>query len=92
MLKAGFTYPIPLTQCVSNPVPVDKKEGMICVCIDFRDLNKAYPKDNFPAPFINQIIYECEGNEIFSFMDDFSGYNKITIHPKYQHNTTFIYS
>jgi hypothetical protein len=24
-LKAGFIYPIHLNQCVSNPIPVDKK-------------------------------------------------------------------
>ena len=41
-------------------------------------------------PFIDQIIDECVGNEIFSFMDRFSSYNQITIRPKYQHKTTFI--
>jgi hypothetical protein len=53
LLKSGFIYPIQLTQWVSNPVPVNKKQGMICVCMDFRDLNKACPKDNFPTPFID---------------------------------------
>lgn len=58
-LKVGFIYPVPLTEWVSNPVPVDKKQGMSHVCIDFRDLNKACPKDNFPTPFIDHIIDEC---------------------------------
>jgi hypothetical protein len=53
LLKAGFIYPIQLTQWVSNPVPVDKKQGTICVCTDFHDLNKACPKDNYPTPFID---------------------------------------
>ena len=48
LLNVGFIYPIPLTEWVSNPLPVDKKQGTIHVCMDFRDLNKAYPKDNFP--------------------------------------------
>ena len=56
---------------------VDKKQGNLRVCMDFRDLNKAFPKDNFTTPFIDQIIYECVGSEIFSFMDDFSAYNQI---------------
>ena len=60
------------------------------MCIDFRDLNKACPKDNYPTPFIDQIIDECAGNEIFSFMDGFSGYNQITIRPEDQHKTAFI--
>ena len=75
LLKAGFIYPVPLTEWVSNPVPVDKKQGTIRVCTDFRDLNKACPKDNYPTPFIDQIIDDCAGNDIFSFMDSFSGYN-----------------
>jgi hypothetical protein len=75
LLKAGFIYPIQLTQWVSNPIPVNKKQGTIHVFTDFRDLNKAYTKDNFPTPFIDQIVDECTGCEVFSFMDGFSGYN-----------------
>jgi hypothetical protein len=56
----------------------------------FSDLNKACPKDNFPTPFIDQILDECAGSEVFSFMDGFSGYNQIQIKPEDQHKTTFI--
>jgi hypothetical protein len=90
LLKVGFIYPIQLTQWVSNPVPVNKKQGTIHVCMDFHDLNKACPKDNFPTPFIDQIVDECAGCEVFSFMDGFSGYNQIQIKPEDQHKTTFI--
>jgi hypothetical protein len=50
--------------------------------MDFWDLNKACPKDNFLMPFIDQILDECAGREIFSFMDGFSGYNQIEIHQR----------
>ena len=56
----------------------------------FRDLNKACSKDNYPTPFIDQIIDACAGNEMFSFMDGFSGYNKISILPEDQRKTAFI--
>jgi hypothetical protein len=75
LLKAGFIYPIPLTDWVSNIVPVDKKQGTIRVCVDYRDINRACLKDNYPTPFIDQLIDECAGSEIYSFMDGFSGYN-----------------
>ena len=75
LLKAGFIYPVPLTEWDSNPVPVDNKQGAICICTDFHDLNRACPKDNFPTPFIDQILDECAGSEVFSFMDCFSRYN-----------------
>ena len=75
LLKPGFIYPIPLTEWVSNPFLVDKNQGAIRICTNFCDLNRACPKDNFPAPFIYQILDECVGSEVFSFMDGFSGYN-----------------
>jgi hypothetical protein len=90
LLKSGFIYPVPLTEWVSNLVPVAKKQGTIRVCVDYRDLNKACPKDNYPTPFIDQIIDNCAGSVIFSFMDGFSGYNQIEILPADQHKTAFI--
>ena len=75
LLNADLIYPVPLTEWVSNPVPVDKKHRTICICTDFRDLNRVYPKDNFSTPFIDQILDECAGSEVFFFMDGFFGYN-----------------
>ena len=82
LLKASFIYPVPLTEWVSNIVLVTKKQGTIQVCVDYRDLNKACPKENYPTPFIDQIIDDCARCEIFSFMDGFSGYNQIDILPQ----------
>jgi hypothetical protein len=80
-----------LTEWVSNPILVNKKQGTICVYMDFRDLKKACPKDDFPTPFIDQIVDECTGYEVFSFMDGFFGYNHNHIKPEDQHKTTFIF-
>jgi hypothetical protein len=77
LLNVVFIYLVPLIEWVSNPAPIDKKQGTIHICIYFRDLNKAFPKDNFPTPFIDQIIDECVGSEVFYFMDEFLGYNQI---------------
>ena len=90
LLNARFIYPIPLTKWVSNSVPVAKKQGTIRVSIDFQDLNKACPKDNFPTPHIDQIIDNYTRSVIFSCIDGFFGYNQIEILPVYQHKTTFI--
>ena len=75
---------------VSNIVLVNKKQGTIRICIDYRDINRACPKDNYPTPYIDQIIDDCAGSEMFSFMDGFSGYNQINILPADQPKTTFI--
>ena len=53
---------------------------MIRICTDFHDLNRAYPKDNFPTPFIDQILDECAGREFFYFMDGF--YVRYRLNPR----------
>ena len=70
-------------------VPVRKKNGDIRICIDFRNLNKASLKDNFPLPTMEQILQSVAGSELMSFLDGFSGYNQILIHPDDQLKTTF---
>lgn len=59
ILHAGFIYLVPLTDRVSNIFPIMKKQETISVCVDYRDVNQACLKDNYPTPFINQIINEC---------------------------------
>ena len=60
-------------------VPVTKPSGDIKIYTDFRDLNKACPKDDFPLPNIDMIVDLIDGHEILFLMDGFSGYNQIKI-------------
>ena len=50
--------------------------------MDFRDLNKTCPKDDFPLPHIDVLVDNTAGSALMSFMDDFSGYNQIKIAPR----------
>ena len=43
--------------------------------MDFRNLNKASPKDDFPLPHFNMLIDSTARHEMLSFMDGFSSYN-----------------
>ena len=61
LLRAGFIYHVPLTDWVSNIVPVMKKQRTIRVCVNYRDVNISCPKDNYPTPFIDHIIDDCAG-------------------------------
>ena len=70
-------------------VPVRKKNGHIRICIDFRNLKKASLKDNFPLPTMEQILQSVAGSELMSFLDGFSGYNQVLVHPDNQLKTTF---
>ena len=89
LLEAGFIRPIDYSEWISNIVPVAKPNGDIQVYTDFRDLNKAYPKDDFPLPNIDMLVDLTVGHEMLSLMDGFSGYNQIRIAPEDQHKTTF---
>ena len=59
------------------------------VCIDYQKLNAATKKDHFLFPFIDQILDRLAGPTYFCFLDGYSGYNKIAIHPDDQEKTTF---
>ena len=77
LLAAGFIKPIQHSRWLSNIVLVKKKNGQIRCCVDFRNLNRACPKDEFSLPNMDLLIDSAAGSAIFSFMDGFSGYNQI---------------
>ena len=89
MLAAGFIKPIQHPRWLSNIIPVKKKNGQIRCCVDFRNLNKAYPKDEFPLPNMDLLIDSVAGSAMFSFMDGFSKYNQIRMALKDAEKTAF---
>jgi hypothetical protein len=58
------------------------------MCIDYQKLNKATQKDHFPLPFFNEML-ERLANHSFCYLDGYSGYHQIPIHPDEQSKTTF---
>jgi hypothetical protein len=67
---------------VSNIVPIEKNTGKIRVCIDFHNLNKATPTDEYPMPIADMLINNASGHQIISFLDSNPGYNQIFIAEK----------
>ena len=51
--------------------PIPKKDRKIRMCVDFRDLNKASPKDDFPLPYIDVLVDSTVGHALLLFMDGF---------------------
>jgi hypothetical protein len=62
------------------------------MCVDFTDLNRAYPKDSYPLPRIDQPVDSTARHKLLSFMDAFSGYNQIQMEEEDQEKTAFITS
>lgn len=71
-------------------VPVKKSNKKIHIYTNFRDLNKACPKDDFLLPNIDNLFDSTIGHEMLFLMDGFLGYNQIKVVPKNQHKITFI--
>ena len=67
-----------------------KKDGKVRMCVDFRDLNKASLKDDFPLPHIDILVDNIIGHALLSFMDGFSRYNKIKMALEDMEKTSFI--
>jgi hypothetical protein len=58
--------------------------------VDYRDLNKASPKDDFPLPHIDILVDNTARNATYSFMDGFSSYNQIRMAEEDKEKTTFL--
>ena len=67
-----------------------KKDGKIRMCVDYRDLNRASPKNNFSLPHIDTLVDNTTQHSLFSFMDGFSGYNQIRMASKDMEKTLFV--
>ncbi|XP_058217452.1 uncharacterized protein LOC131328531 [Rhododendron vialii] len=79
LFNAGFIRMARYVTWLSNVVSVLKKNGKIRVCVDFRNLNLASPKDEYPMPVADLLVDGASGHRVLSFMDGHSGYNQIFI-------------
>ena len=92
LLAANFIQEVHYPEWLANVVMVKKANGKWRMCVDFTDLNQAYPKDNFPLPRIDQLVDSTAGHKLLTFMDAFSSYNQILMAEEDQEKTTFVTS
>ena len=91
LLQGGIIREIKYSEWLANPVLVKKKEtGTWRMCVDFTDLNKACPKDDFPLPRIDQLVDATSGCELMSFLDAYSGYHQVLMASEDEPKTAFI--
>jgi hypothetical protein len=89
ILDAKIIFQVRHSAWVENLVPVRKKSGEICLCVDFRNLNRASEKDNYPVPPMEQLLQTMSGSQIFSLLDSFSCYNQVLVSEEDHLKTTF---
>ncbi|WVY97056.1 hypothetical protein V8G54_029207 [Vigna mungo] len=90
LITAGFIREITYTTWLANVVMVKKPNGQWRMCVDFTDLNKACPKDNYPLPSIDRLVDGASGHAVLSFLDAYSGYNQIPMYAPDRNHTAFI--
>ncbi|GJR85835.1 hypothetical protein Tco_0209846 [Tanacetum coccineum] len=77
---------------LSNPVMVKKHDDSWRMCVDFKDLNKACPKDGYPLPEIDWKVESLCGFPFKCFLDAYKGYHQIQMAKEDEEKTAFITS
>jgi len=90
LLSARHIREIQYPEWLANVVLVKKANGKWRMCVDFTDLNKVCPKDSYPLPSIDTLVESASGCKMMSFLDAFSGYNQIKMHPRDESKTMFM--
>jgi hypothetical protein len=90
LLEAKFIEPIAYPTWLANVVMVQKRNGKWRMCIDFTNLNKTSPKDNFPLPRLTKIVHSTARCEVMSLLDCFLGYHHIYMKEEDKAITSFI--
>ncbi|XP_068498312.1 uncharacterized protein [Phaseolus vulgaris] len=90
LLSVGHIREIQYPEWLANVVLVKKANGKWLMCVDFTDLNKACPKDSYPLPSIDALVDSASGCKMLSFLDAFSGYNQIKMHPRDESKMAFM--
>jgi len=90
LLSVGHIREIQYPEWLANVVLVKKANGKWRMCVDFTDLNKACPKDSYPLSSIDALVDRASDCKMLSFLDAFSRYNQIKMHPRNECKTTFM--
>jgi hypothetical protein len=90
LLSDGVIREVKYPEWLANTVMVKKANGKWRMCINFTDLNKACPKDEFPLPRIDSLVDVVASSELMSLLDCYSGYHQIWMKKEDEPKTSFI--
>ncbi|GJU77249.1 reverse transcriptase domain-containing protein [Tanacetum coccineum] len=88
-LKAGIVRPVRYPTWISNLVLVKKVDGSWRMCIDFKNINYACPKDYYPLPKIDMKIESVVRFPLKCFLDAYKGYHQVQMVEEDEEKTAF---
>ena len=77
------------SSCASPILFVKKKDGSLCLCVDYRALNDITINDWYPLPRIEETLNQIQGAKFFTRLDLRSAYNLIRIKDGEEWKTAF---
>jgi hypothetical protein len=92
LLSVGVIREMTYIEWLANTVMVKKANKKWRMCIDFTDLNKACPKDEFPLPRIDSLVDAAATLKLMSLLDCYSRYHQIWMKKEDEPKTSFITS
>ncbi|GJX48661.1 reverse transcriptase domain-containing protein [Tanacetum coccineum] len=90
LVTVGIMREVHYHDCLSNPVIVNKSDNSWRMRVDFKDLNKACPKDSYPLPEIDWKVESLCGFPFKCFVDAYKGYHQIQMAEEDEEKTAFI--
>ncbi|GKB77492.1 reverse transcriptase domain-containing protein [Tanacetum coccineum] len=90
LVTAGIMREVHYHDWLSNPVMVKKSGNSWRMCVDFKDLNKACPKDGYPLPEIDWKVESLCGFPFKCFLDAYKGYHQIRMAEEDEEKTAFL--
>ncbi|GJV51604.1 reverse transcriptase domain-containing protein [Tanacetum coccineum] len=88
-VNAGIVHPVRYPTWISNPVLVKKSDGSWMMCIDFKNINSACPKDYYPLSDIDEKIESVVGFRYKCFLDAYKGYHQVQMAQDDEEKTAF---
>jgi hypothetical protein len=90
LLSVRVIREVAYLEWLANTVMFKKSTRKWRMCIDFIDLNKAYPKDEFSLPRIDSLVDKDSTSELVSLLDCYSGYHQIWMKKEYESKASFV--
>jgi len=87
-LNTGFIHPTASSHA-ALVLFIKKKDGSLCLCVDFRGLNKITKKDRYPLPLISDLLDSPSHAKIYSKIDIRHAYHLVQSAPGDEWKTTF---